>query len=76
MKIRFFSMRKYKISKMPIRFYLPRITKYWGGKIWQFSILRDYIIELDFRNFKITDLLTDKEKKRFNLGMWLRNQKN
>lgn len=54
------------MSKMPWRFYLPRFEKYWSGKIWQFSIFRDYKIEFDFRKGNIIDwLLTQKEKERF-----------
>lgn len=65
------------MSKMPLRFYLPRFSKVWSGKIWQFRILRDYGFDLDFRNgFKITELLTDKEKKSFWLRMNLRHRKN
>ena len=59
-------MRKYRMSKMPWRFYLPKLTKYWGGKIWQFSIFRDYQIEFDFRKGNLLDLLlTSKGKKSF-----------
>jgi len=72
MKIRFINLRKYKMSKMPLRFYLPRFEKYWSGKIWQFKILRDYGIELDFRTHKgiIDMLLSPKEQISF-WGSWL-----
>ena len=49
MKIRLINLRKYKMSKMPLKYYLPRFKKYCSGKIWQFTIFRDYGIELDFR---------------------------
>lgn len=66
MKIRLISMKKYHMSKMPWRFYLPKIEKYWGGQIWQFSIFRDYKIEFDFRKGNLIDwLLTPKEKESF-----------
>ena len=67
MKVRFINMRKYHMSKMPLRFYLPRLEKYWSNKIWQFTIFRDYGIELDFRNYKgiIDMLLTKKEQQSF-----------
>jgi len=67
MKVRFINMRKYKMSKMPLRFYLPRLKKYWSNKIWQFTILRDFGIELDFRthNGIVDMLLTKKEQLTF-----------
>ncbi len=54
------------------------IKRYWSGKIIQFRILCEYGFDIDLRKggFKITDLLTEKEKKRFYLGMWLRKSKN
>lgn len=56
--------------------YKPSFSKYWSGKIWNFSIYK-YSISLDFRNgFNLTDLLNNKEKKRFYLGMWLRKNRN
>lgn len=63
-------MRKYKMGKMPLKFYLPRIKRFWSNKIWEFTIFRDYGIELDFRTHKgiIDMLLTSKEQKSF----WLR----
>lgn len=77
MKIVWVNMRKYKMSKMPFRFYLPRFSKAWNGKIWQFRILRDYGFDLDFRkDFQITDLLTDNEKKRFFINIWLFGKRN
>lgn len=78
MKVVWVNMRKYKMTKMPFKFYLPRFSKVWSGKIWQFRILRDYGFDLDFRKggFKITDLLTEKEKKSFWLRMWLSKRKN
>lgn len=70
-------MRKYKMTKMPIRFYLPMLQRFFSGKVWQFTILRDFGVEIDFRKkFEITDLLTDKEKKRFWLGISLLKRKN
>jgi hypothetical protein len=54
------------MSKMPLRFYLPRFEKLWNNQIWQFTILRDYGIELDFRKGSIIDwLLTPREKQTF-----------
>ena len=56
--------------------YKPSFNKYWSGKIWNFSFYK-YSISIDFRkNFIITDLPNEKEKKRFYLGMWLRKNKN
>jgi len=62
MKIRFINMRKYKMSKMPLRFYLPRIKKYWSGQIVQFTIFRDYGIEFDFRKGNLVDQLMNHIK--------------
>ena len=64
MKRRIINMCKYKMSKMPLRFYLPRIKKYWSGQIIQFTILRDYGIEFDFRKGNIIDQLLNPPKKR------------
>jgi len=51
--------------------YKPSFSKYWSGKIWNFSIYK-YSMSMDFRyGFVITDLLTRKEKRRFTL--WLRS---
>lgn len=80
MKIRFVSMRKYK-SCLGWKYRLKNffaIKKYWSGKIIQFRILCEYGVDIDLREggFKITDLLNEKEKKRFYLGMWLRKNKN
>ena len=67
MEIRFINLSKYKMSKMPLRFYLPRFNKYWNSKIWEFTIFRDYGIEFDFRSHKsiIDMLLTPKEQRYF-----------
>jgi hypothetical protein len=53
------------------------IEKYWSGKIIQFRILCEYGFDIDLRDggFKLTDLLNEKEKKRFYLGMWLRKNR-
>lgn len=80
MKIVFVSMRKYKMClgwKYRLKNFFS-IKKYWSGKIIQFRILCKYGFDIDLRKggFKITDLLTEKEKKRFNLGMWLRDHYN
>lgn len=56
--------------------YRPSFKKYWSGKIWTFSIYK-YGIELDFRGgFKLTDLLTKREKFRFNLWWSAKNRQN
>lgn len=54
------------------------IRKIWSGKIIQFRIICEYGFDIDLRKdgFQFTDLLTEKEKKRFRLGMWLRRNKN
>jgi len=71
MKVRTLNYRIYKMSKMPLRMYLPRFKKYWSGKLWHFTIFRDYGIELDFRDGNIIDwLLTKSEKKTF-IERWL-----
>jgi len=45
--------------------YKPSFSKYWSEKIWNFSIYK-FSISIDFRGgFKITDLLTKKEKQEF-----------
>ena len=80
MKIVLVSMRKYKMRlgwKYRLKNFLT-IEKLWRGKIIQFRILCEYGFDIDLREggFKITDLLNDKEKKRFYLGMWLRKNKN
>lgn len=73
-------MRKYKM-RLGWRYRLKNfisIKKYWSGKIIQFRILCEYGFDIDLRKggFKITDLLNEKEKRRFYLGMLLRKQKN
>lgn len=80
MKITFVSMQKYKMClgwKYRLRNFLT-IHKMWSGKIIQFRILCEYGFDIDLRKggFQFTDLLTEKEKKRFRLGMWLRRNKN
>lgn len=64
MKIRIINMSKYKMGKMPLRFYLPRIKRYWSNQIWQFMILRDYGIEFDFRKGDIISQLMHPKTKR------------
>ena len=80
MKIVWVSMRKFKMRlswKYRLKHFIS-IEKCWSGKIIQFRILCEYGFNIDLREggFKITDLLNDKEKKRFDLGMWLRKNKN
>lgn len=56
--------------------YKPSFRKSWNGKIWTFSVYK-YGVTIDFRGgFKITDLLTEKEKKSFWLGLSLLRRKN
>ncbi len=57
MKITFLNYRKYKMSKMSLKHYLPTFKKYWNGKIWQFTIFRDYGIQIDFRKGDMIDQL-------------------
>lgn len=66
MKIRFLNYRKYGMSRMPWYMYLPRFKRLWNNQIWHFTVLRDYGIELDFRegNF-ITWALNDIKKLRW-----------
>jgi len=79
MKIVFVSMRKYKMClgwKYRLKNFFS-IKKYFSGKVIQFRILCEYGYDLDFRKGTIIDLLlTDKEKRRFWLGMSMRNRKN
>ena len=73
MKIRFLNYRKYKMTKMPFRYYLPMFEKSWSNKIWQFTIFRDYGIEFDFRkNWTILDLLTKKEQEVFFMSWFIK----
>jgi ferredoxin-NADP reductase len=54
------------MSKMPLYFYLPRVKRFWNGKILQFTFLRDYGIQFDFRKGSFIDwMLTPKEKQTF-----------
>ena len=57
MKVTFLNYRKYKMTRMPFKFYLPRLERYWGGKIWSFTIFRDYGIQFDFRKGNLIDWL-------------------
>lgn len=80
MKIVFVSMKEYKMClgwKYRLKHFIS-ISKIWGGKIIQFRVLCEYGCDIDLRKggFVFTDLLTDKEKKRFDLGMWLKRSKN
>ncbi len=80
MKIQLVSMRKYKMC-LPLKYRLKHffsITRMWSGKIIQFRILCEYGFDIDLRKggFKITDLLTDKEKPSFFLRISLLNRKN
>lgn len=53
--------------------YKPSFSKYWGGKIWIFSIYK-YSISLDFRGgFRLTDLLNDSEKISYFIN-WSKNR--
>jgi len=48
--------------------YRPSFTKAWSGKIWYISAYK-YVLTIDFRGgFKLTDLLTEKEKKEYEKG--------
>jgi hypothetical protein len=72
MKIVFVSMRKYKMClgwKYRLKNFIT-VSRVWGGKIIQFRILCEYGFDIDLRKggFKITDLLTDKEKR----SLWMR----
>ena len=49
MKIQLMNYRKFKMSKMPFKYYLPRIEKFYCGKVILFTIFRDYGIQLDLR---------------------------
>jgi hypothetical protein len=69
MKIRFVSMRKYKMClgwKYRLK-HLFSIDKYWSGKIISVMFLCEYGFDIDLHKggFKFADLLTDKEKKRY-----------
>ena len=48
---------------MPLKMYMPKISKYWGSEIWQFTIFRDYGIEFDFRKEPFPFNLLKGEKK-------------
>ena len=73
MKIPKVTFNKYNWSRSC---YKPSFNKYWSGKIWNFSIYK-YGITLDFRgDFKLTDLLNEKEKKSFSLRLLLSKRKN
>jgi hypothetical protein len=65
MRISFINMRKYKISRMPWYMYLPKIERYWSGKIWQFTIFRDYGITFDFRGDILNEMVPEKERESF-----------
>lgn len=75
MKIRFISMRKYKMS-LPLTYRLKNLLtfkKYWSGKIWSFRLMCEYGFDLDFRQGNLIDqLLTDKERAGFWRRVWLR----
>lgn len=73
-------MRKYKMClgwRYRLRHFFS-FDKTFSGKVISFRIMCEYGFDIDLRKggFKITDLLTPTEKKRFNLGMWLRKHKN
>ena len=52
------------MTRMPWKMYLPRFEKFWSGKIWNFTIFRDYGIQLDFREGNLITWILDDIKKR------------
>ena len=63
MKVRLLNYRKYKMTRMPWYMYLPKFKKFWSGKLWHFTIFRDYGIELDFREGNLITWLAEDVKK-------------
>jgi hypothetical protein len=73
-------MRKYKMClgwKYRFKNFIT-IKRYWSGKIIQFRILCEYGFDIDVREggFKITDLLTEKEKHNFWMKVNLLRRRN
>jgi hypothetical protein len=79
MKIRFVSMREYKMClgwKYRLKKFIS-IDRYFSGKLIQFRIMGEYGFDIDLRKGTFIDqMLTDKEKRSFWLGMDLLKRRN